>query len=912
MTEIKRHIQHVKSKVVENGKPKLPTESQIFDGEIAVNYAKDYETLSIKNEEGTIVTFSSDNVFIEKYVEPNERVVAEALNDLNASITAHTSDTQLHFTAAEKEKLGGIEDEANKTVVDNALSETSTNPIANNAVYAVIKNNEEIVANALTDLDSRLNAVSGDVENNEEIVAAALNDLNGRVGNLTKVEASSVNGNIVIDDVETVVYTLPQADDETLGGVMVDLELDEESDNVVANSAITKAIVDNERVVAEALNDLNASITAHTSDSGIHLTSEEKTKLDSIEEGATKIEVVNGNGLTFNDATKELSLVVDTALSSASTNVVSNKAIFDAIKDTEEIIANSLNDLDSRVNAVSGDVENNEEIVAAALNDLNGRVGNLTKVEASSINGNIVIDDDETVVYTLPQATNSTIGGVMVDSDLDEESDNVVVNSAITKAIVDNERVVAEALNDLNASITAHTSDTQLHFTAAEKEKLGSIESGATKITVDQTLTSASTNPISSKGVYDVIKDNEEIVANALTDLDGRIATLGDKVDGLSFIENTTYSQLVALKASSGLTQGMLYRITDYVTTTTQASTQSAGHPFDVIVLATSTSSLSENAWAIQHDGDTYFSTSNLNAWEIKYCLENDANRFAWADTTNGKGVIFHMKDEYNNECPYDFKNIMYNYSNITIDGLVLNGNYYTFSFSGQTIQDASIVCQTIDGGDNKVIGVHDNSIGLSTTYDVDISSNRLMFALSKNAFVAADLYLGNVFYGICGNKLGCGCHDNIFGEASINNFIGNYSFGNLFGNKCQYNTLGASCYNNNFGSDSSNNILGTNCILNTFNGSSNITFGNQCSGINLSSGCKNITIGNDCTTVTFGKSGSRNIIVENGNSNITINTNESTLKDITILQGCSNKTIAHSGTFPTTYKLSGSTITEI
>lgn len=57
---IKRHITHIKSKVVESSNPKLPTASQIEYGEIAVNYAKGYETISIKNESGDVVTFSED------------------------------------------------------------------------------------------------------------------------------------------------------------------------------------------------------------------------------------------------------------------------------------------------------------------------------------------------------------------------------------------------------------------------------------------------------------------------------------------------------------------------------------------------------------------------------------------------------------------------------------------------------------------------------------------------------------------------------------------------------------------------------------------------------------------------------------------------------------------------------------
>lgn len=38
------------------------------------------------------------------------------------------------YTTAEKNKLGAIEAEANKTIVDSALSTTSTNPVQNQAV----------------------------------------------------------------------------------------------------------------------------------------------------------------------------------------------------------------------------------------------------------------------------------------------------------------------------------------------------------------------------------------------------------------------------------------------------------------------------------------------------------------------------------------------------------------------------------------------------------------------------------------------------------------------------------------------------------------------------------------------------------------------------------------------------------
>ena len=68
--------------------------------------------------------------------------------------------------------------------------------------------------------------------------------------------------------------------------------------------------------------------------------------------------------------------------------------------------------------------------------------------------------------------------------------------------------------------------------------------------------------------------------------------------------------------------------------------------------------------------------------WKLKYCLDNDTSRFAWAlneqaitnlesvQAISGKGVIYWMRDEFDNECPYDFKNIQF----------PRNGNWcYTF-----------------------------------------------------------------------------------------------------------------------------------------------------------------------------------------------------------------------------------------
>ena len=81
-TNIKRHVSHIKSSVVTDGQPRLPLPSNLVEGEIAVNYAKDYETLSIKNSSGYIATFSSDTIRDAKLEEVG-RTISAALNELN-------------------------------------------------------------------------------------------------------------------------------------------------------------------------------------------------------------------------------------------------------------------------------------------------------------------------------------------------------------------------------------------------------------------------------------------------------------------------------------------------------------------------------------------------------------------------------------------------------------------------------------------------------------------------------------------------------------------------------------------------------------------------------------------------------------------------------------------------------------
>ena len=86
------HISHKKSVVTEDGRPKLPTSDQIVYGEIAINYAKDVETISLKNNSDEIVTFSSDKIIEKKIAESNNLL----LDYLNGSIVMSMTTARAH------------------------------------------------------------------------------------------------------------------------------------------------------------------------------------------------------------------------------------------------------------------------------------------------------------------------------------------------------------------------------------------------------------------------------------------------------------------------------------------------------------------------------------------------------------------------------------------------------------------------------------------------------------------------------------------------------------------------------------------------------------------------------------------------------------------------------------------------
>ena len=276
----------------------------------------------------------------------------------------------------------------------------------------------------------------------------------------------------------------------------------------------------------------------------------------------------------------------------------------------------------------------------------------------------------------------------------------------------------------------------------------------------------------------------EDSIGEVKSDLSTVIDSLEEISENSISLKEVTYSDLVNLVDTNSLIPGKCYRITDYVTTVAGLDlVKSANHPFDIIVTAISSNELSEDAKAILHKGDEYFVKCQLNAWELKYCLDNDTNRFTWADTENGKGVIWYMKDESDNSAYYDFKGVQVREKKDSNDW------YYTFSvYYTDTQEDFSVAKYDYNGKGcvNNIIEIQH----LKNNYNkVTINYNTIIAdARSTDEVVNPENYYWRSIYNHIGK-----CCSNIKVDKSCTNV--------KFGNYCSYIT---------------------------FNSASNISFGDQ------------------------------------------------------------------------------------
>lgn len=235
------------------------------------------------------------------------KTVTAALNTKAGTAVATTSANGL-MSAADKVKLDGVEDGATKTIVDDAMSDTSTNPVQNKVVMEYIdsrgtlppvsvKNDTMLIQvvdgayalrtkESVFPIDDALDTESKNAVENG-IIARSLEILHEETQPATSNRAGlmSASDYIKLSNIESGATK-----------TIVDAALDATSTNPVQNKTV-KTALDGKASTAEAT----------TGAAGL-MSAADKAKLDGVEAGANKT-------------------TVDAALDAASENPVQNKAV---------------------------------------------------------------------------------------------------------------------------------------------------------------------------------------------------------------------------------------------------------------------------------------------------------------------------------------------------------------------------------------------------------------------------------------------------------------------------------------------------------------------------------------------------------------------------------------------------------
>ena len=386
--------------------------------------------------------------------------------------------------------------------------------------------------------------------------------------------------------------------------------------------------------------------------------------------------------------------------------------------------------------------------------------------------------------------------------------------------------------------------------------------------------------------------------------------------DATELLVETTWAELKALRDGGNLVAGQHYRITDYQCTTSQANTQSAGHQFDIIVVADDESTLNENARAIMHDGDQHFTGCKLSAWKLLYCLDNDSSRFAWAQagSEGGNGSITFDVDKnyvtatfveevedgkdhylvwsYNDgkddvtvytAAPCSVGDSVYSDSSLeTLVSTVISmedgepvpaGKGVIYRMVDEYLNDLPYDFKNIQFRRWAITDITNDNLtteALSSLQQSFVKSqnNGLYFAWSPEMSIygctatvdSSDSTFYYTFGGASDQSIvapsgGTGCYCNSMKRCYEDKGSLQTLNANVFlGSNCHSNTFGNNCDSNTFGNDCYYNTFGNNCHSNTFGNSCNQnTFGNYCYRNTFGNDCYYNTFGNSCNQNTFG-----------------------------------------------------------
>lgn len=251
------------------------------------------------------------------------------------------------------------------------------------------------------------------------------------------------------------------------------------STNPVATKAVYNTIKDTELVWTNAYNTLSGVVSSHTSDTSIHLSASDRTNLDSITgsvgtmayedassySSATEVNTALGNkaDASHSQGSDTISSMTSYSMALESGAITTADTLNQAIGKLEKADAEIYDKFGSGFTGVNSGrtvtkvIEDNERVIAESLTDLNDR-----KLDASAFTNHSYTSNE--IVAMTSYSIASTSGAITTSDTLNqaigklERGNNDISSivgsgftlSSITDVIINDEKITAFALNDLD------------------------------------------------------------------------------------------------------------------------------------------------------------------------------------------------------------------------------------------------------------------------------------------------------------------------------------------------------------------------------------------------------------------------------------------------------------------------------
>ena len=490
----KRHVQHLRSKVVENGGPKLPESSSLYVGEIAINYAKGHETISMKNDNEEIVTFTNDNYYsdvlgtkvnnsdldgkIAEAISGNASVSGAVVDIVDGKLASYSSATEVESALANKADKVHTHAISDVTDLQTALDGKANSVHTHSA--SDITDFDDAVASAITADSSVVDSV------NDVISAFTENTLDNRYA--TKEHTHSITGVTGLQDAldgksdtsHTHTHTAITDFDSAVASAITGSQDVQDAINEVVESQIEGAISRkaDTSAVTEAI-DAATSGKVDTSDYEAYTAATDtliasKLSIEDFNAYSAATDTLIGTKLNtadFNSYSSATETLIETKLNTSDFNAYSAA--------TDTLIGTKLNTSDfnayssateTLIGSKFGGAEYDSETKRINFYTSSSKTGDvLGYIDATAFikdgmvdtvtisNGNLVITfntDSGKEAITIPLTDIFDPNNYYDKDAIDDLVGSGFTGSTITEVINENELTVSSALNDLNTRVT--------------------------------------------------------------------------------------------------------------------------------------------------------------------------------------------------------------------------------------------------------------------------------------------------------------------------------------------------------------------------------------------------------------------------------------------------------------------------